>query len=358
MKQRIIGFDLARAYAIPGMFIVNFNTVFGSHTNHSGLSGFLNLFNGNSSSVFVMLAGMGLSLMSARPQYSAAEKQHIKKIVFRRSWFLFVLGVLFYFWWPADILHFYGSYMHFAALLLFCNKRVYLLAAGLAITLFHVLFFIVPYDAGWNFETLQYTGFLTIEGFLRNTFYNGWNPILPWIAYFLVGMWLGRLNWTETRVQKNSFISGFALFLLVEALQWYTRFYVADAELKFYILADYLPPFLPFMLSTASVGLMLIAVFMFIGNNIKTNGLIRALAATGQNTLTHYVLHLTLGLIIFSFIVDKPLSYDIVNLPPTSPALILAYATTYFIASVLFSNWWMRKYKNGPLETLMRKITG
>ncbi len=39
MKTRIIGFDLARAYAIFGMFIVNFNTVFGSHTNHTGLSG-------------------------------------------------------------------------------------------------------------------------------------------------------------------------------------------------------------------------------------------------------------------------------------------------------------------------------
>ncbi len=36
-KNRIIGFDLARAYAILGMFIVNFNTVFGSHTNEDGM---------------------------------------------------------------------------------------------------------------------------------------------------------------------------------------------------------------------------------------------------------------------------------------------------------------------------------
>lgn len=358
MKQRIVGFDLARAYAILGMFIVNFNTVFGSHTNHKGLSGFLNLFNGNSSSVFVMLAGMGLSLMSARPYYSPAEKQNIRKVIFRRSWFLFVLGVLFYFWWPADILHFYGGYMHFAALLLFCNKRVYLWAAGLAIILFHVVFFIIPFDTGWNFETLQYTGFLTVEGFLRNTFYNGWNPILPWIAYFFMGMWLGRLNWPQSKVQLTAFVSGLAVFLSVAVLQWYARNYVTDVDLQFYILADYLPPFLPFMLSTAGVGLMIIAVFMYIGNNVKTNGIVSALAATGQNTLTHYVLHLTVGIIIFCFIVDKPLSYDIVNLPPTSPALILAYATTYFIASILFSNWWMRKYKNGPLETLMRKIAG
>lgn len=70
MKTRIIGFDLTRSYAIFGIFIVNFNTVFGSHSNHNGLSGFLNLFNGNSSTLFVMLAGMGVSLMTSRNDYS------------------------------------------------------------------------------------------------------------------------------------------------------------------------------------------------------------------------------------------------------------------------------------------------
>ena len=78
MKTRIIGFDLARAYAIFGMFIVNFNTVFGSHTNHNGLSGFLNLFNGNSSTLFVMLAGMGVALMTNRNDYTLEERKNIK----------------------------------------------------------------------------------------------------------------------------------------------------------------------------------------------------------------------------------------------------------------------------------------
>jgi uncharacterized protein len=340
------------------MFIVNFNTVFGSHTNHSGLSGFLNLFNGNSSSVFVMLAGMGLALMSNRAQYNLQEKKSIREVVFKRSWFLFVLGLLFYFWWPADILHFYGGYMHFAALLLFCNKRVYLIAAAVAIALFHCMFALIPYSYGWNFETLQYTGFLTIKGFLLNTFYNGWNPILPWIAYFFIGMWLGRLNWSDGKVLRNTFVAGLLIFCATEFLQWYAQHYITDADLKFYILADYLPPFLPFMLSTGSFGLMLIAGFMYIGNRLKPNAWVKALAATGQNTLTHYLQHLTLGFIILSIITGKDLSLEIVYLPPTNPLIILAFAITYFAASTAFSAWWMRKFKNGPVETLMRKITG
>nr|EKX6474488.1 hypothetical protein [Elizabethkingia anophelis] len=56
MKKRIIGFDLARAYAIFGMFIVNFNIVFGKDDN-SFMGNFLKLFSGHSSTVFVMLAG-------------------------------------------------------------------------------------------------------------------------------------------------------------------------------------------------------------------------------------------------------------------------------------------------------------
>ena len=74
MKQRIIGFDLARAYAILGMFIVNFNTVYGSLTDQSFLGQLLSLFSGNSSSTFVILAGMGISLMTNRIEYSLEEK--------------------------------------------------------------------------------------------------------------------------------------------------------------------------------------------------------------------------------------------------------------------------------------------
>lgn len=44
MQQRIIGFDLARAYAIFGMFIVNFNFCFGSFQVNSPLGRYLNLF--------------------------------------------------------------------------------------------------------------------------------------------------------------------------------------------------------------------------------------------------------------------------------------------------------------------------
>jgi uncharacterized protein len=358
MTKRIIGFDLARAYAILGMFIVNFNTVFGSHKDESYMGKFLGLFNGNSSTIFVILAGMGVSLMTSRPEYTDIEKKQLRSVVLKRSWFLFFTGLLLYIWWPADILHFYGGYMHIAALLLFVNRKYYLWAAGAAILLFHFLLLIIDYRKGWDFETLQYTDFWTIGGFLRNTFYNGWNPILPWIAFFMLGMWLGRLKWNDVSTRKKIFITGGVIFVCMELLQVmaYNNFFSGD--LKFYITADYIPPFLPFMLSTAGFGLVIIAICFYIGEKFSNTRWLAALATTGKMTLTHYIVHLTIGMILLGIISGKNPLITIDITTTLQPLYIFIYAIIFFIISIIFSFFWNRKFKNGPMEMLMRKITG
>jgi uncharacterized protein len=357
MKTRITGFDLARAYAIFGMFIVNFNTVFGSLANHNGLSGFLNLFNGNSSTLFVILAGMGVSLMTGRNEYTPEEKRNVKSIIVKRSWFLFVLGVAFYLWWPADILHFYGGYMHIAVLLIFFPKKIFLYAAAAAVIIFHVLLTVIPYETGWNFETIVYNDFWTLKGFLRNTFYNGWNPIFPWIAYFFLGMYLGRLNWNDNKTPKSVLITGITVYAVTFAIQSFAGSITQNKDLLFYLTADYIPPFAPFMFSTASFGLIVISVFIYTGNKAGNTKIARVLAATGQMTLTHYIAHLVLGLLLLSAVTGKRLSHELMNKTPESPVVILAFAIGYFLFSCAFSYFWAKKYKNGPLEMLMRKIS-
>ena len=38
--------------------------------------------------------------------------------------------------------------------------------------------------------------------------------------------------------------------------------------------------------------------------------------------------------------------------------IILIFAITYFLLSCTFSYLWTKKYKNGPFEMLMRRISG
>ena len=243
MQQRIIGFDLARAYAIFGMFIVNFNFSFGSIMAPTDTVGhFLNIFTGNSTAIFIICAGMGVSLMTNRNEYNKEEKAKLKSIILKRSWFLFALGLLLYNWWSGDILHFYGGYMHLAAFLLFVPKRYYLLGALLAIIIFHFLLFVIPIDTSWDFTAFKYKDFWTPIGFLRNTFYNGWNSIFPWISYFLIGMWLGRLNWQDKLIKRNIFLIGLVVFIIIQALLLMVRHHFFNTFWSDYIMAEYFPP--------------------------------------------------------------------------------------------------------------------
>jgi uncharacterized protein len=124
-----------------------------------------------------------------------------------------------------------------------------------------------------------------------------------------------------------------------------------------YITADYIPPFLPFMLTTFGFALMLISTFMFIGRKSENNKYAKLFASTGQMTLTHYISHLTIGMIIFALITGKNYTGHLSEKAATSPIFILLFAISYFILSCLLSKLWTRKFKNGPVETLMRKIS-
>jgi uncharacterized membrane protein YeiB len=354
IQSRIPGFDLARAYAIWGMFIVNFNVAFGDPADASPLGRFLAFFNGNSSTLFVMLAGMGLSIL-ARSKAGAGARRALRGTVLRRALFLFGAGLLLQLWWPADILHFYGVYMLLAAWLLFAPQAAYLWAALGAVLIFHLGLLLIPFETGWDLAQLQYPGFWTPAGFLRNTFYNGWNPVFPWLAFFLAGMYLGRLDWSRPQLNTRLFLLGAAGWLAMLLLQGWAEGALPPGPWRDYLLADYLPPALPFMAGTASFSLMVLAACVRAGEAWGHTRPARALAAAGRMTLTHYVMHVTLGMLLLALVTGTTDLHALPARPPEPPALILAFSTGLYGLSVLFSSLWLRRFQHGPLEAAMRK---
>lgn len=355
MKHRIPGFDLARAYAIWGMFIVNFNVVFGNPQDPSVAGQFLAFFNGNSSTLFVMLAGMGLSIL-ARSTADLASRRNLTRVVLRRALFLFVAGLVLQLWWPADILHFYGVYMFLAVWLLFVRKEVLLWAAPAAAGVFHVWMVIEPFETGWDFANLRYPGFWTAAGFVRNTLYNGWNPVFPWIGFFLMGMYLGRLEWNRGTLRKRLLIMGGTGWLTVMLIQAWADRTLADGFLRSYLLADYLPPTLPFMVGTASFSLVVLTVCVYAGEAWGQIRAAKALAATGRMTLTHYVAHITIGLGLLAILTGKSDAGSFASSGAEPPAVILGFSTGWFVLSVWFSTVWASRFAHGPLENLMRRM--
>jgi uncharacterized membrane protein YeiB len=65
-----------------------------------------------------------------------------------------------------------------------------------------------------------------------------------------------------------------------------------------------------------------------------------------------------MGMVIFAILFDRYYTGYLPGSAPVPPIQILGFATAFFALSVGFSTIWLRYFKNGPLETLMRKISG
>ena len=374
MQTRIPGFDLARALAILGMFLVNFNLVFGRYEDPSALGAFLRLFSGHASTSFVVLAGMGVVLGTRRtarhPQHAAlavdAGQQGLLSALYaverpHRTWLaelrwralaLLGLGLLLSLWWPADILHSYSAYLMLASLALVLRPGLWLMLALLSVLVFHGLLLVLPYEAGWDFDTLTYLDFWSLEGFLRSTLYNGWNPVFPWISYVLCGMYIGQLDWSKTQTANRVMAAGALMLLGTSALRHLALSLQQHPDWTLFWSADYLPPFLPFVLRTMGFALVLIAGCALLGSKQAHTVWLQALSATGRMTLTHYLAHLSLGLRLFYAITGN--EGPGTGQTPEPPWIILLFCLAYFGLSVIFSLRWSARFAHGPLEALMR----
>ena len=78
----------------------------------------------------------------------------------------------------------------------------------------------------------------------------------------------------------------------------------------------------------------------------------------------HYLLVInkrivTIGMLIFQFLTGSKYPGGLLQMSKIlSPDYILAFSFCYFLGSVLFSVLWTKTFGRGPLEMLMRKISG
>ena len=117
--MRTPGFDVARALALLGMVMVNFRGKM--HAHHHGIEALVWLgdrIEGKAGALFVVLAGVGVSLRAHRGL--DFERTRIeRRALLERAAILMSLGLLLMHLWPWDILHFYGVYLLLAIPLVF-----------------------------------------------------------------------------------------------------------------------------------------------------------------------------------------------------------------------------------------------
>lgn len=357
MKERIVGLDLARAIAIFGMVIVNYKIAMSSHTGSEFLIWFSGLFEGRASALFVILAGIGIALLTQKAIESGLQQRmtQARLSLVKRGLLLIVIGLLYTPIWEADILHFYGFYFLIAAIILTQSNAQLLLTCGLIVFTFPVLMLFFDYEQGWNWSTLTYQDLWTLEGMFRHIIYNGFHPVFPWSAFLVFGIWLGRQNLSDRQLRKKLLLGALGSLLLTEGSFYWIRAALGDGgslgmnieEVGFLFSTSIIPPLPQYIVSAGSSAVLILLSCLYLAERFAMSRLINWLVQTGKMSLTLYVAHVIVGMGVLESI---GLLYE-----QTIDFAFLS-ASIFCCFSVIFSVIWLKSFQAGPLEIVFRRL--
>ena len=124
---------------------------------------------------------------------------------------------------------------------------------------------------------------------------------------------------------------------------------MSSSEIMAYLL-DTKPmnPSVLYMFAASAWAVFFIGICLYISSKYENSRLIHAISATGKMALSHYVIHSIFILGIFETI-------DHIAYRDEKFVLILSFVA--FIGMVVFSNLWLKYFKRGPLELVMRRLS-
>lgn len=330
---------MARAAALASMVVVNFDVVMAG-----GNGAVASLLQGRAAALFVVLAGVGFQLSArGKPGIEFAAQ------TLRRSVFLLVVGLLNMLIFPADIIHYYAIYFLVGVVLAGASSRQLWLAMIGILVVSLIMLLSLNYDVGWNWETLEYSGFWSPGGFVRNLMFNGWHPVFPWAVFLLFGMWLAELNLRSRAVQVRLLLWGAAVY---GAATLASRFLVSaslkiDSELSLLFATSPVPPVPLYMIVGSAFACAAIGTCL-LSSGFAASRVGEAVVQMGWHSLTHYIAHIVIGMG----------AMEAFGLLDTSTAGEALLASLLYIALALSASWmWSRRFKRGPLEALMRATT-
>ncbi|MEM7260349.1 MAG: heparan-alpha-glucosaminide N-acetyltransferase domain-containing protein [Planctomycetota bacterium] len=367
---RIAAYDVARGLAILGMIVVNFDVSVGASGDGPPIGAIESLaksFQGRAAALFVVLAGVGLSLLSrkAREGQDPVAIGAARTRILRRAAFFLVVGLCYLPLWPGDILHYYGVYFVFGALMITWSNRALWAAISVIPALFvGLLIANVDYERHWDWTTLTYEQFWTVDGLIRNTFFNGFHPVLPWLTFLVLGMWIGRRTWSPISYRVLAF-SGIAIMAFVDIFsenilaQWIQTLDPAVREdLKHLLGTASIPPGPLYVLAAGAGACGVIGLSMVLVDRLGEARL-TPLISTGQLAFTHYVGHVIIGLgtlEAMGYLEPRFLPGDEERRELLRVVWIAAAAYGTF---AIVTSWaWRARFRHGPLEWVLRRIAG
>ena len=140
------------------------------------------------------------------------------------------------------------------------------------------------------------------------------------------------------------------MFVLTEMLSKLMLRLDSDELTQILFATDSIPAMPLYSLAGMSVASVIVGICLMFGDRFANSRMLRLLSAPGKQTLTLYIAHILIGMSILDELgmigVAQP------------PALVLAVALSFVAVMLIYANIWQAYFKRGPLEALMRKVTG
>ncbi len=371
-KDRAIIVDVIRGFALIGVLIANFTAYINQQTPDHVLKAIstsldTSLMNINAIffewkfwTLFSILFGYGFGLT-----LESLEKKKINPNSFfvRRMFWLFIIGCIHSLFWWADVLHLYA--ISGIILLLFrksSNRTILFL--GVLFTL------IVPVLVSYAFRNQPETFTNADIQALYNQYKQGdifdvWrfnigfyyrmfiisggdlHDIIQTLGRILLGYFLLRIKLFHSVETKKVLFKKIALF---SAPLMVTYFIIRWLLLKemFHLNKFILSPFLSLGILSTTCLYVCVVVIAYI--SFGMNKFFIALQALGKMTLTNYLLVSTfLIILLYGFGFDK--------LGKLSMRTIWLYALVWLFIEIVFSTFWLKKFRYGPAEWIWRQLT-
>ncbi|GED89961.1 DUF418 domain-containing protein [Streptomyces sp. 6-11-2] len=381
---RLIGIDLARGFAVFGMYSAHV----GPDVTVGGPMGILlELARGRSSALFALLAGFSLVIITGRPHPRTGRlgRQAVVRIVIRAV----ILLVLGYALTALDtqvdvILSFYGLLFLTALPLYRLRARTLALVAGAgALILPQVLYAVrkTIEEGSWADAITAGDPLARInntDGIIELLF-TGEYPVLTWIPFLIAGMAVARIDLSCSRIRSRLALTGGALALLGYGGSWLALRLVPHAlsavaaatdggsassawwsdsvgepqnrtPLAWLLVAAPHSQTTFSILGNTGIALVVVATCLTVAARMpRLTRLATPIAAVGMTALTVYVLHI----VALWFFTDV---WHVARVEDETMAA-LPVLLGFIAGATLLATVWTRLFRRGPLEYLLHIAT-
>ncbi|ATP40344.1 hypothetical protein CSE16_09950 [Solibacillus sp. R5-41] len=391
-KDRLETIDMLRGFALFGIIIANivwflypvylqqdpsFTNEWTSFWNQSDYTAksILSMFvDGKFVMLFSMLFGFGMVIMQER---AAANELHFWGIYSRRLIALFIFGCIHaYFIWFGDIL---TDYAILGLLLLFMHKLKPKTMLIISVTLYSLLFILFTVGtllsdpAAMTMEISEEDRQLiqaTIEvhqngsikdlfeaNLFERTYYTMRNGLyalysgmplgylftnLPFLLMFLFGSAIAKKKWIHhfQQYRKGFFITWLITLIIGGTLNWILPFLLENESAVQTI--QYV--------SSPLVTIFFAISLLFIYHTVKGKKILQWFTFPGRMAFTNYISQSIICTFLFG-----PFVFGVYGKLHLTTGIMIAIAIYAF--QMLFSKWWLSKFRYGPLEYIWRTIT-